>query len=304
MKDVPGTVSSGAEALEVEQPRIYFGEEFDGGTYSIVNTEQEEIDYASEDGIVRSQYAGEGGVELSSFVRRLAFAIRVQISKSCVTFISLPSLRAGVNWKLGVVTLGVDRDERKTTPSPAGLCRRHRQHGGPDAHTGPDQIGVAPDAHLIGYGSGDLIQILTVLAAFDHILAHHDEWGIRVVNNSWGASGRLFDPEHPVNVATEAIAGRGTTVVFAAGNDFLLDSGFHDEPALVVSATDSGDGDSDFSNDVGDAQWGSRRVLQSLLPALARRAAARRQPELAGSRFDVGRRRGGPGSRRAVPDEV
>ena len=88
-----------------------------------------------------------------------------------------------------------------------------------DAHTAPDQIGVAPDAHLIGYGSGDLIQILTVLAAFDHILAHHDEWGIRVVNNSWGTSGRLFDPAHPINVATKALHDAGLVVVFAAGNE-------------------------------------------------------------------------------------
>jgi len=76
VKDIPGTVSPGAEALEVEQPSIYFGEEFDAGEYSIVNTEQEEIDYASEEGIVRSRYAGEGGVELSGFMRKLAFAIR------------------------------------------------------------------------------------------------------------------------------------------------------------------------------------------------------------------------------------
>ena len=76
VKDIPGTVSPGAEELEVEQPSIYFGEEFDAGEYSIVNTEQEEIDYASEEGIVRSRYAGEGGVELNGVFRKLAFAIR------------------------------------------------------------------------------------------------------------------------------------------------------------------------------------------------------------------------------------
>jgi len=76
VKDIPGTVADGAEALQVEQPSIYFGEDFDAGEYSIVNTEQEEIDYASEEGIVRSRYAGEGGVELSGFLRKLAFAIR------------------------------------------------------------------------------------------------------------------------------------------------------------------------------------------------------------------------------------
>ena len=76
VQDIPGTVSTGAESLEIDQPSIYFGEDFDTGTYSVVNTEQEEIDYASEEGLVRSSYEGAGGVELSGFLRKLAFAIR------------------------------------------------------------------------------------------------------------------------------------------------------------------------------------------------------------------------------------
>ena len=88
-----------------------------------------------------------------------------------------------------------------------------------DAHTSPDQIGVAPDADIIGYGTGDALQVFTVLAAFDDILTHKVEWGIRVVNNSWGSSARLFDPDHPINVATRALHDAGIVVVFAAGND-------------------------------------------------------------------------------------
>ncbi|MGI8686833.1 MAG: S8 family peptidase [Acidimicrobiales bacterium] len=88
-----------------------------------------------------------------------------------------------------------------------------------DAHTSPDQVGVAPDADIIGYGAGDAIQIFTVLAAFDDILTNKDAWGIRVVNNSWGSSGRMFDPGHPINVATKALFDAGIVVVFAAGND-------------------------------------------------------------------------------------
>ena len=90
-----------------------------------------------------------------------------------------------------------------------------------DAHTSPDQVGVAPDASIIGYGAGDAISIFTVLAAFDDILVHHREWGIRVVNNSWGSSGRLFDPAHPINVASKALHDAGLVVVFSAGNDGL-----------------------------------------------------------------------------------
>lgn len=88
-----------------------------------------------------------------------------------------------------------------------------------DAHTSPDQVGMAPDASLIAYGSGDALSIFTVLAAFDDILTHRTAWNIRVVNNSWGASGRMFDPAHPVNVATKALHDAGVVVVFAAGND-------------------------------------------------------------------------------------
>ena len=88
-----------------------------------------------------------------------------------------------------------------------------------DAHTTPDQIGMAPDANLIGYATGDVLQIFTVLAAFDDILEHKEERGIRVVNNSWGSSGRTFDPTHPINVATKALHDAGLVVVFSAGND-------------------------------------------------------------------------------------
>lgn len=90
-----------------------------------------------------------------------------------------------------------------------------------DAHTGPGQVGVAPDADLIGYGTGEAISIFTVLAAFDDILVHHGEWGIKVVNNSWGTSARPFDPGHPIHLATKALHDAGLVVVFAAGNDGL-----------------------------------------------------------------------------------
>src|SRR5207247_59290 len=42
---------------------------------------------------------------------------------------------------------------------------------------------------------------------------------IRVANNSWGSSFRLFDPDEPINQATKAAHDAGITVVFAAGNE-------------------------------------------------------------------------------------
>ncbi|MGH9138237.1 MAG: S8 family serine peptidase [Acidimicrobiales bacterium] len=79
-------------------------------------------------------------------------------------------------------------------------------------------VGMAPDAELIGYGTGDVLFITTAVAAFDDILAHHAEWNIRVVNNSWGSSFGLFDPSDPINLASLALHDAGITVVFAAGN--------------------------------------------------------------------------------------
>jgi hypothetical protein len=76
VSDVPGTVEEGAEDLELEQPRIYYGEGFEASEYSIVNSGQAEVDYPDEDGLVRFNYDGEGGIELSSILRRLAFATR------------------------------------------------------------------------------------------------------------------------------------------------------------------------------------------------------------------------------------
>ncbi|HMC08835.1 MAG TPA: S8 family serine peptidase [Actinomycetota bacterium] len=88
-----------------------------------------------------------------------------------------------------------------------------------DGHTSPAQVGVAPDATLIGYSAGDAIAVFSVLAAFDDILAHQRAWNIKVVSNSWGSPPRMFDPNDPVNVATKALHDAGMVVVFAAGND-------------------------------------------------------------------------------------
>jgi serine protease AprX len=80
-------------------------------------------------------------------------------------------------------------------------------------------LGVAPGADLIGYGTGDAAFIFSVLAAYDDMLAHRADWRIRVANNSWGSSFRMFDPDEPINQATKAAHDAGIVVVFAAGNE-------------------------------------------------------------------------------------
>ncbi|HEY7874393.1 MAG TPA: UPF0182 family protein [Actinomycetota bacterium] len=76
VSDVPGTVTPGAEELLPDEARIYYGESFTPDDYAIVDSEQEEIDYATDEDVVRSRYEGSGGVEINSIFRRFAFAIR------------------------------------------------------------------------------------------------------------------------------------------------------------------------------------------------------------------------------------
>lgn len=75
--DVPPTSNPGLP--QVRQPSVYYGLNNDGTqpSYVIADTKQPEIDYQLSSGAnVETQYHGSGGVELSSFGRRLAFALR------------------------------------------------------------------------------------------------------------------------------------------------------------------------------------------------------------------------------------
>ncbi|MFN2525731.1 MAG: UPF0182 family protein [Actinomycetota bacterium] len=75
-KDLPGEVDPGAESLELDQPRLYFGEAFESREYSVVGSKQPELDYPLLSGAERNSYDGEGGIPVSGLLRRLAFAIR------------------------------------------------------------------------------------------------------------------------------------------------------------------------------------------------------------------------------------
>ena len=73
VKDVP--VESIGDAPTVKQPRVYIGEDQSG--YMIVNSKVNEFDYQDSAGGSRpTTYSGDDGVELNSFVRRAAFALR------------------------------------------------------------------------------------------------------------------------------------------------------------------------------------------------------------------------------------
>ena len=89
-----------------------------------------------------------------------------------------------------------------------------------DSTTDPSggRLGVAPDAELVCYSVGETAFVSAAVTAYDHLLDQPDLWGVDVINNSWGNSFQQFDPRHPVNVVTKAMADLGVVVVFAAGN--------------------------------------------------------------------------------------
>jgi len=77
IRDVPTVSAPGLP--EVSQPSVYYGLNGSGTepSYVIANTKQAEIDYQLLNGANQeSHYRGSGGVQLSSFGRRLAFALR------------------------------------------------------------------------------------------------------------------------------------------------------------------------------------------------------------------------------------
>lgn len=82
--------------------------------------------------------------------------------------------------------------------------------------------GVANGARLIGLGTGEVLEVVTVMAGFDWVLGHKDDprYNIKVINNSWGpGAGAQYDLNDPVQKAIAAAYDAGLAVVFGAGND-------------------------------------------------------------------------------------
>ncbi|HEX2041317.1 MAG TPA: UPF0182 family protein, partial [Acidimicrobiales bacterium] len=72
VKDLP---PQGEPAFEVATPAVYYGQDLGG--YAVVRTEQQEVDFTDQNGVNRmGTYNGAGGVEMNSFVRRAALALR------------------------------------------------------------------------------------------------------------------------------------------------------------------------------------------------------------------------------------
>jgi len=72
VQNVPSV--SSAPTLAITQPRIYYG--LLGINYALVKTKYPTFDYPGPNGDVYSPYTGSGGIPISRFLNRLAFAVR------------------------------------------------------------------------------------------------------------------------------------------------------------------------------------------------------------------------------------
>ena len=93
--------------------------------------------------------------------------------------------------------------------------------GSASVHDPGGYRGVAHGADLIGLGTGEGIETVNVLAAYDWAIEHKDDpdYNIKVINNSFGPDkGTPFDPGDPMQQAISAAHDAGLTVVFSAGN--------------------------------------------------------------------------------------
>jgi uncharacterized membrane protein (UPF0182 family) len=73
VKDIPPQSSQPGQ-FEISQPALYYGQTLSG--YAFVHTKQREFDYPNSPQDATTTYGGKGGVQVSNFLRRAAFALR------------------------------------------------------------------------------------------------------------------------------------------------------------------------------------------------------------------------------------
>jgi thermitase len=121
-------------------------------------------------------------------------------------------------------------------------------------NNGKGVVGVAPDARIMpikifdSSGAGAVDAATAIRYAVDN--------GAKVVNMSFDAVLQPLGSDDDFASAIEYAWSKNVICVVAAGNDFVLSSGFADEPALVVAASRRDDTKPDYSSGVGGAKWG------------------------------------------------
>ncbi len=131
-----------------------------------------------------------------------------------------PDLTQPTNRILAAVGFVGPRDPRK--PDPAG----HGSHiagiiAGDGARSGGQFVGMAPQASIVDVqvldenGNG---RVSSVVRGIEWVLAHKNQYHIRVINLSFGAPARRSYRQDPLALAAEIAWKRGLVVVAAAGN--------------------------------------------------------------------------------------
>ncbi len=95
IKDLPPSSDVG---LQVDRPEIYYGEKTD--QYVLVKTKTKEFDFPKGDKNVYTFYEGEGGVPITSFLRRLLFSIEFMDPQIFFTTYLTPESRIMYNRRI------------------------------------------------------------------------------------------------------------------------------------------------------------------------------------------------------------
>ena len=123
--------------------------------------------------------------------------------------------------------------------------------------------GVAPAAHVVSVkvaGRNGVVDVSTVLEAMHWISAYREQYGIRVLNLSWGVASTQSPTVDPVNHAVQRLWSEGIVVVVAAGNSGSASGTITkpgDDPVVLTVGAYNDQGDLEPNND-GIPQWSSR----------------------------------------------
>jgi len=96
IKDLPPVADIN---LKIDRPEIYYGERTD--EYILLKTRTQEFDYPKGDKNVYTDYQGKGGVPITSFLRRLLFAVEFQDPQILFTTYLKPESRIMFNRQIG-----------------------------------------------------------------------------------------------------------------------------------------------------------------------------------------------------------
>ena len=123
--------------------------------------------------------------------------------------------------------------------------------------------GVAPAAHVVAVkvaGRNGVVDVSTVLQAMHWISAYREQYGIRVLNLSWGVASTQSPSIDPINHAVQRLWSQGIVVVVAAGNSGSSSGTITkpgDDPVVLTVGALNDRGDTDPSNDAVPG-WSSR----------------------------------------------